>query len=198
MDLGSPIPYLLFLHVMGAIVAFGPTYAYSIMGRMAGREPQHANFSTRQVEAISRAQVYPLAVIQGVTGVLLIIASGIKAEKQPWLVAGIILYLITLTYAFTIQRNAVHRLIGLTSGPRPGGGPPGGGAPVGAAPTGSAPTVPAPAGDAAAGGAAAGTESGPPPGVAATVRTVQRGGIFMGVMIPIIVFLMVTKPGLTG
>jgi hypothetical protein len=30
------------------------------------------------------------------------------------------------------------------------------------------------------------------------VRTVQRGGIFMGVMILIIVFLMVTKPGLTG
>ena len=77
MDLGSPIPYLLFLHVMGAIVAFGPTYAYSIMGRMAGREPQHANFSTRQVEAISRGPVYPLAIIQGVTGVLLIIASGI-------------------------------------------------------------------------------------------------------------------------
>jgi hypothetical protein len=139
-----------------------------------------------------------LAVIQGVTGVLLIIASGIKAEKQPWLVAGIILYLITLTYAFTIQRNAVHRLIGLTSGPRPGGGPPGGGAPVGAAPTGSAPTGAAPAGDAAAGGAPAGPASGPPPGVAATERTVQRGGIFMGVMILIIVFLMVTKPGLTG
>ena len=41
-------PYLLFLHVMGAILAFGPTFAYSIMGSMAGREPQHANFSARQ------------------------------------------------------------------------------------------------------------------------------------------------------
>ncbi len=88
MDLTSPLPYLLFLHVFGAILAFGPTYAYSIMGRMAGREPQHANFSTRQVAAISRAQVYPLAIVQGVTGVLLIAASGIKPEKQPWLVAG--------------------------------------------------------------------------------------------------------------
>ena len=43
------LPLLLFLHVMGAILAFGPTFAYSIMGAMAGREPQHANFSARQV-----------------------------------------------------------------------------------------------------------------------------------------------------
>ena len=46
------VPFLLFLHVMGAILAFGPTFAYSIMGAMAGREPQHANFSARQTEAI--------------------------------------------------------------------------------------------------------------------------------------------------
>jgi uncharacterized membrane protein len=177
LDLGSPIPYLLFLHVMGAIVAFGPTYAFSIMGRMAGREPQHGNFSTRQVKAISRAQVYPLAIIQGVTGVLLIIAAGIKPEKQPWLVAGIILYLITLTYALTIQRNAVGRLVSLTSR-APGGGP-------------SAPGAPAD-------GPAAGPPPGPPPGVPETVRTIQRGGIFMGIMIVIIVFLMVAKPGLSG
>ena len=70
------LPFLLFLHVMGAILAFGPTFAYSIMGAMAGREPQHANFSARQVAAIGNKLVYPLAIFQGVTGVLLIIASG--------------------------------------------------------------------------------------------------------------------------
>lgn len=165
MDLTSPLPYLLFLHVFGAILAFGPTYAYSIMGRMAGREPQHANFSTRQVAAISRAQVYPLAIVQGVTGVLLIAASGIKPEKQPWLVAGIILYLITLIFALTVQRNWVARLIELTSAPPPQGGPPPGNPP------------------------------GPPPEVAATVRNIQRSAIFTGVMVAVIVFLMVTKPG---
>ena len=33
----SSSPFLLFLHVMGAILAFGPTFAYSIMGAMAGQ-----------------------------------------------------------------------------------------------------------------------------------------------------------------
>ena len=70
----SSAPFFLFLHVMGAILAFGPTFAYSIMGSMAGKEPQHANFSARQVEAIGNRLVYPLAIFQGITGVLLLIA----------------------------------------------------------------------------------------------------------------------------
>src|SRR6478672_401586 len=93
------VPYLLFLHVLGAILAFGPTFAYSIMGSMAGKEPQYANFSTRQSEAIGNRLVYPLAV-------------------------GIVLYLITLIYALTIQRTAVHHLIELTSTPPAPGSPP--------------------------------------------------------------------------
>ena len=74
-DLVQFAPFFLFLHVMGAILAFGPTFAYSIMGSMAGKEPQHANFSARQVEAIGNRLVYPLAIFQGITGVLLLIAA---------------------------------------------------------------------------------------------------------------------------
>ncbi len=153
----SLVPYLLFLHVMGAILAFGPTFAYSIMGAMAGREPQHANFSSRQVAAIGNALVYPLAIIQGITGVLLIVAASIDVRAAPWLAIGIVLYAITLTFALTVQRNALRRLIELTSTPPPPG-------------------------------------TAPSPEIATTVRKVQRGGIFTGVMIVVIVFLMVVKP----
>ena len=114
MDLAQFWPLFLFLHVMGAILAFGPTFAYSIMGSMAGKEPQHANFSARQTEAIGSKLVYPLAIFQGITGVLLIWALGISPQSQPWLVAGIILYLIAIGYALTVQRNALHHLIELT------------------------------------------------------------------------------------
>ena len=47
MDLGWLFPYLLFLHVLGAIVAFGPTFAFPFIGAMGGDEPQHANFAIR-------------------------------------------------------------------------------------------------------------------------------------------------------
>ena len=148
MELVQFAPFLLFLHVIGAILAFGPTFAYSIMGSMAGKEPQHANFSSRQVEAIGNRLVYPLAL-------------QIEPQKQPWLVAGIILYLIALIFGLTVQRNALHHLIELTSTPPPPGTPPG-----------------------------------PPPAeVLATVKQIQRGGMFLGTLIVIIVFLMVVKPG---
>jgi hypothetical protein len=157
MSLAQFVPFLLFLHVMGAILAFGPTFAYSIMGAMSGREPQHANFSARQVAAIGNKLVYPLAIFQGITGVLLIVAAQIDVKAAPWLTIGIVLYAIALTYALTVQRNALHHLIDLTSTPPAPGTP-------------------------------------PSPEIPATVKKVQRGGIFLGVLIVVIVFLMVVKP----
>jgi Predicted integral membrane protein (DUF2269) len=151
-------PYLLFLHVMGAIAAFGPPTAYAIMGSMAGKEPQHANFSSRQVEAIGTRVVYPLAILQGVTGVLIILSVDYPVFSTPWLLAAIPLYIIALVYALTVQRNAVHRMIELTSTPPAPGSP-------------------------------------PSPEVPATVKMIQRGGIFLSVLIVVIVFLMVVKPG---
>ncbi len=125
MDIGQFFPFVLFLHVMGAIIAFGPTFAYSIMGGMAGKEPQHANFSSRQVAAIGRGVVYPLAIIQGITGVLLIVSGKVDVMTKAWLAIAIVLYLILVSYGLTIQRTALHHLIEMTSTPPPPGTPPG-------------------------------------------------------------------------
>ena len=126
---------VLFLHVFGAILAFGPTYAFALIGAMGGKEPMHANFATRVSHHISTTLVYPLAVFQGITGVVLILLSGIDLTKSLWLGIAIILYLFALTYSFTIQRKAVEHLIELTT--MPAGGPPPG------APAGPPPGVPA-------------------------------------------------------
>lgn len=158
-------PYVLFLHVMGAILAFGPTFAYSFIGGMGGKEPQHANFAARVTKRIGHGLVYPLAILQGVTGVILILIAGPKVASEPWLAVAIILYLVTLTYALTVQRRALDRLIELSGTPPPAGPPP------------------------------AGAPAGPPPEIAATVRKIQRGGMAMGLSIVVIVFLMVVKPG---
>ncbi len=153
-------PYILFLHVMGAILAFGPTYAFSIIGAMGGKEPQHANFGVRVTAQIGSKLVYPLAILQGVTGLALIWVGNIPLMSRPWLLLGIVIYLIAITFALTVQRNALHNIIELTSAPPPAGSPPG-----------------------------------PPPGLMETVTKVQRGGMFLGLAILVIVFLMVVKPG---
>ena len=37
----------LFLHVGAAIIAFGPTFAFPVIGGMAAKEPMHGNFAIR-------------------------------------------------------------------------------------------------------------------------------------------------------
>jgi uncharacterized membrane protein len=124
-DLTQLFPYLLFLHVLGAILAFGPTFAYSIMAAMARHEPQHANFSARQIAAIGNKLVYPLAMIQPVTGVL-VFASAPSTEFKTgwWLALGIVLYTIVFTFALTVQRNTLRHFIELTATPPAPGAPP--------------------------------------------------------------------------
>lgn len=125
MDLSALFPWILFAHVFGAILAFGPGYTFMIIGAMGRLEPQHANFGVRTTMAISKKIVYPLAIFQGVTGVLLIVASRIDFGSAIWLQTGIALYAIALTYSLSIQQSAVNRLIDVTSTPPPAGAPPG-------------------------------------------------------------------------
>ena len=158
MDLTFLFPWVLFLHVFGAILAFGPTFAFSIIGAMGGAEPQHANFATRVSERISERLVTPLAIFQGITGVLLIVLSGRDLLASGWLIVGIVLYAIALSYSLLIQKRHVARVIELTSAPPPPGA------------------------------------SGPPPELMAEVKSVQRGGMILGLLIVAIVFLMVIKP----
>jgi len=116
----------LFLHVMGAIIAFGPSYAFPIIGRMGGAEPQHANFATRVTDAIAQQRVLPLAIFQGITGVALILVTGINLLATRWLLLGITLYLIVLGYNLLIGIPTVKKVIQMTSTPPPPGasGPP--------------------------------------------------------------------------
>ena len=112
-------PWFLFAHVLGAIAAFGPTYSMSIIGRMGGAEPQHANFATRVGEAIAKQRIWPLALLQGVTGVGLIITGNVDLTKSLWLGTAIVLYVVALGFSYTVQTPTVKKIIEMTSAPPP-------------------------------------------------------------------------------
>lgn len=121
MDLAWLFPYILFLHVIGAVAAFGPVFAFPFIGAMGGKEPQHANFATRVSATIGDRLVLPLAILQGVTGVLLILISGrdLFAPTSRWLLLAILLYAVALGFSLFVQRRRVNRIIELTSAPPP-------------------------------------------------------------------------------
>src|SRR5262245_20156000 len=143
---------------------------------MGGAEREHANFATRVSHTISSRLVYPIGITLPITGALLILVSGrdLSARTNWWLGIAIVLYVIAYGYSFFVQRGYVHRVIELTSGPPPGGasGPPP-----------AAASGPPPAG-----------ASGPPPELPGLVKRIQRGGMFLTVLLLLIIFLMVVKP----
>jgi hypothetical protein len=192
-------PWLLFAHVFGAIIAFGASFStFPLLGAMSGKEPAHANFGSRLGSKISTTFVRPLAILQGVTGVGLILVTGIDLTKALWLDVAIVLYLIALGYALFVQIPVGHRLVELTSG----GPPPTPPSAVVSAGTVALATVAPAAGAPAAGAPAAGAPAagapirpaGPPPELLATAARARQGGMLLAILITAIVFLMVVKP----
>lgn len=121
-------PVFLFAHILAAIVAFGPTFVFPLIGRMGAADPQHANFATRLSHAIETKITIPAALTMPVSGVLMIWAAGID-PTQLWLAIGIGLYVVAIVYAIAVQTPAVERVVHLTSAipvsPGPGAAPAG-------------------------------------------------------------------------
>jgi Predicted integral membrane protein (DUF2269) len=117
---------LLFLHVLGAIVAFGPGFAAMVVGPMVAKEPQYANFYARTQILSGRRLVTPVSISLAVTGILMIIDRGwaVLTGGAHWLEAGILLYVVAVVVAMAFQAPAGRRLVALTSQPpAPGAGP---------------------------------------------------------------------------
>ncbi len=155
---------VLFVHVAGAILAFGPSYAFLVLGPMGGSEPRHLNFALRVQKKISSTLIAPLALLQGVTGLTLVALIGFEILTRGWLLLAIALYVVLLSIGFLVLIPALGILIPATSAPPP------------------------------ASSEVAGAPAGPPPHVIAARNRARLGGMINAVLILVIVFLMVTKP----
>jgi uncharacterized membrane protein len=117
---------LLFLHALGAIIAFGPGFTSMVVGPMVAKEPQHANFYARTQVAAGRRIVSPVAISMAVTGVALIVVKGwtTVTAGRHWLEVAILLYVVAVVVAMAVQAPAGRKLVELTSQPPvPGAGP---------------------------------------------------------------------------
>lgn len=117
---------LLFLHVLGAIAAFGPGFASMIVGPMVAKEPQYANFYARTQATTGRKLVTPLSISLAITGIGMILVRGwsnLVAGKH-WLELAILLYVVAVVVSMAVMAPAGRKLVALTSTPpAPGAGP---------------------------------------------------------------------------
>jgi hypothetical protein len=162
-------PILLYAHVLGAIITFGPSFVFPLIARQSRAMPQGGHFAAVLGATIERRIIIPGAIVQGITGLglaIILASRGVDFSSAPfrWLAIGIVLYLIAVGYAIFVQDKAAERLVEITKGMA--GGPP------------------------------AGAPAGPPPELIETAGKLQRGGMILTVLLVSIVFFMVVKPTL--
>lgn len=150
------IKILLFLHVLGAIAGFGPTFALAIVGaKTKGAGPEVGKALLSVAHSIEHIFVLPVAVIlQPLTGVLLIFALGLQADMPIWLSAGIGFYLLATALSLVVQRTALNKMLDIAHG-----------------------------------------RGGAPDDLPALGKKMATTGQILTLLLVVIVFLMVTKPG---
>jgi uncharacterized membrane protein len=165
--------FFLTVHVLIAIAAFGPTFAFPFISRFAQKDPRNALVVSEILHGIESRITIPAAVVMPFVGLALIYLGHYDLWKSEWLVISIALYTVTFFFSAIVQnRNALKMVDLMKSMPPPPAGmqPEAGMAPV-------------------AGG------GGPPPAVIELARKLSMGGAFITVMLVAIIVLMVWKPG---
>lgn len=107
----------LYLHIGGAIAAFGPVMVVPLIRAMAAKEPEHGNFALRIGDRIVTRVVEPGAVFVFLMGLGLIWTRGWNPFTTPWLAIAIVLFLGTLAFNLSVQLPTVRRMIALTAAP---------------------------------------------------------------------------------
>jgi len=110
---------LVILHIAGAIMGIGPSFALGVLGPMAGKADDATKLTLmRAMTAIDSRLVTPVALVtQPVTGVLLIfnrdINHGFFAARHLWLIIAIVFYAIIIYMSYIVSRPRVRRMISL-------------------------------------------------------------------------------------
>jgi len=182
-------PLFLTIHILTAIGAFGPSFIFPVIARMAARDPQSGLFALRLTDRIEKRVVIPGALTMPISGGLLVWSEGINLLGTHWLLLAIALYIVAISYSIAIQMSTIDRMIEVA-------GAMAGGRAVLADGPGAA--LARPVADAAV-VAAESVErpryAGPGAEMAALGARARKGGVLLTILIVLIVSLMAGKPG---
>src|SRR6059036_1009268 len=104
--------FWLVLHVLGVIVAFGPTLVmFPVIARRGQLHPESGAFAVELLHFYETKVVIPIAVTVPLAGVGLIYTGHVDFWGTGWLVASTVLYIAAFFFAITVQtRNSARML----------------------------------------------------------------------------------------
>lgn len=104
------IHLFLFLHVLGAIAAVGPTLTYGLLAFLGERHgPAHRAFALDAIGWIDRHLATPAFILQAGTGSALIFLARWRFLQTAWLLTGVAIYALVALIAVTVYAPLVRR-----------------------------------------------------------------------------------------
>jgi uncharacterized membrane protein len=108
------IEVFLFLHILGAIAAVGPTLSYALWNRLGERgSASERSFALRGISWVDSHLATPAFIAQAVTGIVLILLLEIDFFETAWLILGVSLYVMLTVFAIAAYAPVVKRQVAL-------------------------------------------------------------------------------------
>ena len=99
---------LRFAHVFLAVVAIGANLTYALWLRIGERDPEHLAYTIRGIRAIDRRVANPAYALLLVTGLAMVLFSGVPLA-QGWLAVALALYLTAALAGYFVFGPVVRR-----------------------------------------------------------------------------------------
>lgn len=99
---------LRFAHVFLAVVAIGANLTYALWLRIGERDPEHLAYTIRGIRAIDRRVANPAYALLLVTGLAMVLFSGVPLA-QGWLAVALALYLTAALVGYFVFGPVVRR-----------------------------------------------------------------------------------------
>jgi uncharacterized membrane protein len=108
------IQVFLFLHILGAITAVGPTLSYALWLRLGERgSASERSFALRGISWVDSHLATPAFIAQAVTGIVLILLLEIDFFETAWLITGVSIYVVLTVFAIAVYAPVVKRQVAL-------------------------------------------------------------------------------------
>lgn len=107
----------MFIHILAAVMAFGPGFAFPFIGILARKTPGSFPLVAKLGETLGKKLIVPMAVVVLLSGLSMIYVREINLLKTPYLLAALLLMLVAISIAIGVQLPAATALSRLADRP---------------------------------------------------------------------------------
>lgn len=108
--------FWLFLHILAAIIAFGPIFVFPLVGVLAAKQPQYIAFAVAINHAIEERLVLPVGATMLISGSGLIWTANIDFFRTPYLIVAVVLYLAALGIGSGVLLPNTKKMMAIVEG----------------------------------------------------------------------------------